>query len=505
MKWLDLLTSALAESPLLARLASASLELLVLTTVLASLLRCWRPSSPRLVAFLWLIVLVKPAVSLVVGAPIAIVRLELPAEDPRQAVPVVAFQHRPVVPEAAQADPAGFAGDSTRSTGLSLSSMETGRPESLHFELRSILFGLWLIGGAIFLGRYLFARWRLRGIVAGSDAVPRSLWRRHEEIASELGLSRAPMLRATESLDSPAVVGVLRPVVLLPGWLVEHGTPSQIDWALRHELSHIRWFDPLAILVRDVSTILFHFHPAVWWAGRRHLEAVELACDQGSLRHPSDAPAYAQGLYEILLQVREHRHRAPGVGILAMAKHGPISRRISALLEGTSRPLTNAGAACAALAGVLVLVFGCAMTRSASPASEPDVSHVPHASQDLSALKPGANLFLLGPVDDFLQVAEAARTGPVGLHNIWGRPHEAGVYRDLFENASNPFDRQPDDLLVLLLTLEPDGRLPEEYEDLLPAPLLERHSRATGARGELRGAARCARNAGPCARGSDAS
>ncbi len=102
MKWLDLLSSALAKSPLLTRLASTSLELLVLTAVLAALLRCWRPSSPRLVALLWLTVLAKPAVSLAVGAPIAIVRLELPAEDPRRTVPTVAFRHQPVVPESPQ-------------------------------------------------------------------------------------------------------------------------------------------------------------------------------------------------------------------------------------------------------------------------------------------------------------------------------------------------------------------------------------------------------------------
>ena len=78
MKSLDPLMSVLVENPPLARLVFASLELAVAALLLAALLRLLRPRSPRLVSFLWLIVLAKPVFSLVAGSPIAVLRLEAP-------------------------------------------------------------------------------------------------------------------------------------------------------------------------------------------------------------------------------------------------------------------------------------------------------------------------------------------------------------------------------------------------------------------------------------------
>src|SRR5213593_2800504 len=106
MKWLDPLTSVLAGHALLARLGVASLELAVSTWCLAGLLRFWRPRSPRLLSLLWLIVLVKPLASLALGAPIAFVRFEAPAEVSSQTMraPAAEFPHDLVALEASRED-----------------------------------------------------------------------------------------------------------------------------------------------------------------------------------------------------------------------------------------------------------------------------------------------------------------------------------------------------------------------------------------------------------------
>jgi beta-lactamase regulating signal transducer with metallopeptidase domain len=166
---------------------------------------------------------------------------------------------------------------------------------------------VWLAGVLVFTLRYLAARLRLRRIVAAAAPAPPTFCKHHEAIGHELRLARLPRLRVTGELDSPALLGVIRPIVLLPRWLVERGWSASARYALRHELAHQKWRDPLAIAVRDLATTLFHFHPAAWWAARRHLEAVELACDRASLRDAAEAPDYAERLIEIARGMREHR------------------------------------------------------------------------------------------------------------------------------------------------------------------------------------------------------
>ena len=65
-----------------------------------------------------------------------------------------------------------------------------------------------------------------------------------------------PRLVVTDVLESPALVGVVRPVVLIPTWMADEGDAAKLDWAMRHELAHCRRLDPFAILVRDVVTTL---------------------------------------------------------------------------------------------------------------------------------------------------------------------------------------------------------------------------------------------------------
>ena len=116
------------------------------------------------------------------------------------------------------------------------------------------------------MGRYLRGRLRLHGIVRAARAPNASLRACCRTIASELGLKRSPRLLVTEELDSPAMIGLLRPVILGPSWMAVEGDGPKLDWSLRHELTHCKWLDPAAILVRDLAAILFYFHPAAWWA-----------------------------------------------------------------------------------------------------------------------------------------------------------------------------------------------------------------------------------------------
>ncbi len=93
-----------------------------------------------------------------------------------------------------------------------------------------------------------------------------------------MGCRRGVDLRECPGVVSPAVVGWLRPVVLLPadwrGW----GEPERRA-VLAHELAHVRRFDyPLGLLAR-LGVALHFYHPLVYWLADRLRLQQELAAD----------------------------------------------------------------------------------------------------------------------------------------------------------------------------------------------------------------------------------
>jgi TonB family protein len=109
-------------------------------------------------------------------------------------------------------------------------------------------------------------------------------------------------VRTTATLVEPALVGVFRPVLLLPQGLVEHLSPAQVDAVLAHELSHWRRRDNLTAAVHMLVEAVFWFHPFVWWVGARLVEERERACDEAVVRAGHDGRTYAEGI----LKVCEH-------------------------------------------------------------------------------------------------------------------------------------------------------------------------------------------------------
>ena len=78
----------------------------------------------------------------------------------------------------------------------------------------------------------------------------------------------------------PAVIGLLRPAILLPAALATGITPSQLEAILAHELAHIRRYDPFVHLLQRIVEAILFFHPAVWFVSRSVSDEREYACDE---------------------------------------------------------------------------------------------------------------------------------------------------------------------------------------------------------------------------------
>ncbi|QOY91406.1 M56 family metallopeptidase [Paludibaculum fermentans] len=178
-------------------------------------------------------------------------------------------------------------------------------------------------------------------------------WQRSVQLlAQRLRLRRPIRLYESAIADVPAVVGWLRPVILIPVSALTQLTPGQVEALLAHELAHIRRHDYLINLLQTSVETLFFYHPAVWWVGRCMRQEREHCCDDIAVQVCGDAVVYARALADL----EQLRFQMPA---LAMAANGgSLLKRIERLI--LPQPARTAPAAlwltaCGLIAATLVV------------------------------------------------------------------------------------------------------------------------------------------------------
>jgi uncharacterized protein (TIGR03435 family) len=104
---------------------------------------------------------------------------------------------------------------------------------------------------------------------------------------------------SSPSAFEPGVVGIVRPVLLVPQGLVDRLSRPQLDAILAHEHAHVRSHDNLLAFVHMVVEAIFWFHPLVWWIERRMIDERERACDEAVIRAGKRPSDYAEGILAV--------------------------------------------------------------------------------------------------------------------------------------------------------------------------------------------------------------
>src|SRR5688572_4467876 len=117
--------------------------------------------------------------------------------------------------------------------------------------------------------------------------------------APNLSIPAGIDVRSTPGVMEPGVVGLWRPVLLVPSGIEDDLTPRQLAAVLTHELCHIRRRDNVTAAVHMIAEAVFWFHPLVWWIGARLVDERERACDQEVLRRCGEPRIYAEGIVNV--------------------------------------------------------------------------------------------------------------------------------------------------------------------------------------------------------------
>jgi bla regulator protein blaR1 len=109
-------------------------------------------------------------------------------------------------------------------------------------------------------------------------------------------------LRAESAAGCPAVIGILRPRIVLPGDFETRYTAQEQSLILAHENVHLRRQDSLWNALTAMLRCVFWFNPLIHFAASRMRVDQELACDAAVIeRHPASRRTYAGAMLKTQL------------------------------------------------------------------------------------------------------------------------------------------------------------------------------------------------------------
>jgi len=284
----------------------------------------------------------------------------------------------------------------------------TERPASALGSLSSVpliwqfhVMMIWFFGTLI-LGIWLVLRLHSvagrQGYRAAAASLPQSFYNHLADCAKRLGLRRIPRVAVTRRLTSPAVFGVLSPVLLVPKGYLSKLSRRDTEHMLLHELAHIKRGDLVMHSLHLLLQVVYWYNPLLWLV-RRHLHDLrELSCD-GTVAEllREQTPAYRQTLLETARRMLTTSVE-PGLGLLGLFEDSNhLLARLNWLTKPTWRYCTMKRLIVATLA---ILMFACVLPMA--------------QGQDPSPIREGpAGVRGPGPWDNDVLVYQVGRSGQV--------------------------------------------------------------------------------------------
>jgi beta-lactamase regulating signal transducer with metallopeptidase domain len=203
-----------------------------------------------------------------------------------------------------------------------LGAIEAGVP----IPWRKVLCLVWL-GGVVGLVLIGIAAYTLALVKFQSELLPMGDGLRNEVVAlaREVGLRRAPPVWVASAIRSPAVTGLLCPVMLLPAKFEELLVPHEARLVIKHELMHIRRGDLMVNALLCLLLAVHWFNPLLWLAFFRARLDREAACDAQVLDRVDQTQRVFYG-HTLLKVEAAFSHRGRSFGYIGIFQRGMALR-----------------------------------------------------------------------------------------------------------------------------------------------------------------------------------
>jgi beta-lactamase regulating signal transducer with metallopeptidase domain len=199
-----------------------------------------------------------------------------------------------------------------------------------------IALAIWLIGALLFtirmLGGFIFLnRLKTKAKLIEDSALLINL----DQFCKQLKIKGKVLLKQSEAISSPLVMGVLKPVIIFPLGLIQALPTEEIEAILLHELAHIKRNDFLINIVINVLQVVYFYHPAFWWLNAQLDDEREYDCDESTVLLTSNPLVLAKALTRI-----SEFNLQPSTPALAFAgRRNQMLKRIKRIVQ--RQPQTN--------------------------------------------------------------------------------------------------------------------------------------------------------------------
>lgn len=218
-----------------------------------------------------------------------------------------------------------------------------------------IAFAIWAVIAVALLTRsFVRGRASVRlALVNAIDADDPALTHARERA----GVTKPVRLMRSTSITTPATVGLLRPIIVIPANSELAG--AELETILTHECAHIARRDNLLSVIESVAGGALWFHPLVWIARRVLNAAREEACDAAVISS-GDPATYLTALGKVCGAALAPR--AAGISCIVS---NTIQERMNAIMRfGTRRLLPHRAVTTAVIALIALATIGSGVARA---------------------------------------------------------------------------------------------------------------------------------------------
>ena len=200
----------------------------------------------------------------------------------------------------------------------------------------------------------------------------------------------------------PAVVGVVKPDIVLPRWLLQRSASEQ-QIVVQHEREHVAAHDQVLLLAAWVTTALMPWNPALWFALSRIRLALEIDCDARVLARGVAPRCYGSLLIDIAGECA-----GQPAGALALADHpSHLELRLLAMKRTYSRFTPVRTALLGAVATVALLAACEARMPTSAELDKADVASLEKSAAEFKTISDGTRSYYV----DGKLVSEAEAKG----------------------------------------------------------------------------------------------
>lgn len=212
---------------------------------------------------------------------------------------------------------------------------------SLSIQWQPWLLATWCIGAITGLCRTLLSYGLGRQqLLAGTKPVDPAILQTAQRIARQLKLHRTIQVFEQAACLSPCVLGVLKPIILLPPAALTGLSTDQLEAILAHELAHAKRLDAVVDFLQRVLSSLLFFNPAIWWLNQLIRQEREACCDRIAAQAVKSDTLVAEALHATAQSMGTRLQQAALFQPALTATGGNLRDRITRLLNPKHSPRT---------------------------------------------------------------------------------------------------------------------------------------------------------------------